>query len=176
MMCSTWTPMSRSAFPSYCPDGLSSKDFIAPTSFDFREGKCFKMGKTIGAVSFLQLAQELNDRMLADFLEMDSNITRSIFISGRLTRRRQSRASRSKITDLDKMKIEEQKRQSAPATIWTSSRPISLPSAARRSVCCRISRPAMRDCSCDYPHHEYGNQPPEARKCGVPDRRHCPKV
>ena len=36
----------------------------------------FKMGKTIGAVSFLQiLAPELNDRMLADFLEMDSNIT-----------------------------------------------------------------------------------------------------
>ena len=56
--------------------GLSTKDFIAPTSFDFREGKCFKMGKTVGAVSFLQiLAPELNDRMLADFLEMDSNIT-----------------------------------------------------------------------------------------------------
>ena len=33
------------------------------------------MGKTIGAVSFLQiLAPELNDRMLADFLEMDNNI------------------------------------------------------------------------------------------------------
>ena len=56
--------------------GLSSKDFIAPTSFDFREGKGFKMGRTIGAVSFLQiLAPELKDRMLADFLEMDSNIT-----------------------------------------------------------------------------------------------------
>ena len=51
--------------------GLSTKDFIAPTSFDFREGKCFKMSRTIGAVSFLQiLAPELNDRMLADFLEM----------------------------------------------------------------------------------------------------------
>ena len=66
----------RFSFDMVARTGLSTKDFIAPTSFDFREGKCFKMGKTIGAVSFLQiLAPELNDRMLADFLEMDSNIT-----------------------------------------------------------------------------------------------------
>ena len=66
----------RFSFDMVARTGLSSKDFIAPTSFDFREGKCFKMGRTIGAVSFLQiLAPELNDRMLADFLEMDSNIT-----------------------------------------------------------------------------------------------------
>lgn len=35
--------------------GLSTKDFIAPTSFDFRESKYFRMGKTIGAVSFLHI-------------------------------------------------------------------------------------------------------------------------
>ena len=57
-------------------DEVNSKVVIAPTSFDFREGKCFKMGRTIGAVSFLQiLASELNDRMLADFLDMDCHIT-----------------------------------------------------------------------------------------------------
>ena len=56
----------RFSFDMVARTGLSSKDFIAPTSFDFREGKCFKMGRTIGAVSFLQiLAPELNDRMLA---------------------------------------------------------------------------------------------------------------
>ena len=55
----------RFSFDMVARTGLSSKDFIAPTSCDFREGKCFKMGKTIGAVSFLQiLAPELNDRML----------------------------------------------------------------------------------------------------------------
>ena len=54
----------RFSFDMVARTGLSTKDFIAPTSFDFREGKCFKMGKTIGAVSFLQiLAPELNDRM-----------------------------------------------------------------------------------------------------------------
>ncbi len=137
----------RFSFDMVARTGLSSKDFIAPTSFDFREGKCFKMGKTIGAVSFLQiLAPELNDRMLADFLEMDSNITVNFHIRT-IDQAKAIKSIKSKITDLDKMKIEEQKRQSAPATIWTSSRPISLPSAARRSVCCRISRPAMRDCS-----------------------------
>ena len=57
----------RFSFDMVARTGLSTKDFIAPTSFDFREGKCFKMGRTIGAVSFLQiLAPELNDRMLAD--------------------------------------------------------------------------------------------------------------
>ena len=61
----------RFSFDMTARTGLSSKDFIAPTSFDFREGKVFKMGRTIGAVSFLQiLAPELNDRMLADFLDM----------------------------------------------------------------------------------------------------------
>ena len=85
----------RFSFDMVARTGLSSKDFIAPTSFDFREGKCFKMGKAIGAVSFLQiLAPELNDRMLADFLDMDSNITVNLHISARLIRRKPSRASR----------------------------------------------------------------------------------
>jgi UDP-galactopyranose mutase len=91
--------------------GLSTKDFIAPTSFDFREGKCFKMGRTIGAVSFLQiLAPELNDRMLADFLEMDSNITVNFHIRT-IDQAKAIKSIKMKITDLDKMKIEEQKKE-----------------------------------------------------------------
>ena len=47
------------------PTGLSVKDFIAPSSFEFRNGKEFGVGKKLGAVSFLQiLAPELNDRMV----------------------------------------------------------------------------------------------------------------
>lgn len=54
------------------PSGLSVKDFIAPSSFEFRNGREFGVGKKLGAVSFLQiLAPELNDRMLADFLDME---------------------------------------------------------------------------------------------------------
>lgn len=90
--------------------GLSTKDFIAPTSFDFSEGKCFKMGKTIGAVSFLQiLAPELSNHMLADFLGMDSNITVNFHIRT-IDQAKAIKSIKSKITDLDKMKIEEQKK------------------------------------------------------------------
>ena len=34
--------------------GLSTKDFIAPTGFEFREGRRFRMGGTLGSVSFLE--------------------------------------------------------------------------------------------------------------------------
>ena len=100
----------RFSYDMVARTGLSTKDFIAPTSFDFREGKCFKMGRTIGAVSFLQiLAPELNDRMLADFLEMDSNITVN-FLIRTIDQAKAIKSIKSKITDLDKMKIEEQKK------------------------------------------------------------------
>ncbi len=63
------------------PSGLSTKDFIAPSSFEFRTGKQFRMGKKYGAVSYLQiLAPELNDRMLADFLDMESSLIVSLHI------------------------------------------------------------------------------------------------
>lgn len=55
--------------------GLSTKDYVAPTSFVFKNGRDFQMGGTIGAVSYLQiLAPELTDKMLAEFLEMDCNL------------------------------------------------------------------------------------------------------
>jgi len=48
--------------------GLSTKDYIAPASFHFRDGRSFRMSTTIGAVSYVQiLAPELTDRLLADF-------------------------------------------------------------------------------------------------------------
>ena len=43
--------------------GLNTRDFIAPTSFKFGEGRYFRMGSTIGAASYLQIiAPELSDR------------------------------------------------------------------------------------------------------------------
>ena len=84
----------RFSFDMVARTGLSTKDFIAPTSFDFREGKCFKMGRTIGGGSANPRAGTPMTVMLADFLCDGTATSRSIFISGRLTRRRQSRASR----------------------------------------------------------------------------------
>ena len=92
------------------PSGLSTKDFIAPSSFEFRTGKQFRMGKTWGAVSFLQiLAPELNDRMLADFLDMESSLIVSLHIQS-VDQIKAIKTVKRKITDLDKSKIEEQKK------------------------------------------------------------------
>ena len=92
------------------PSGLSTKDFIAPSSFEFREGRSFKTGNKYGAVSFLQiLAPELNDRVLADFLDMESNLLITMHIQS-LDQVKAIKTIKRKITDLDKMKIEEQKK------------------------------------------------------------------
>lgn len=92
------------------PSGLSTKDFIAPTSFEFKEGRIFRMGKKFGAVSFLQiLAPELNDRMLADFLDMESSLIVNMHIQS-VDQVAAIKTVKRKITDLDKMKIEEQKK------------------------------------------------------------------
>ena len=92
------------------PSGLSTKDFIAPSSFEFRTGKQFRMGKKYGAVSFLQiLAPELNDRMLADFLDMESSLIVSLHIQS-VDQIKAIKTVKRNITDLDKSKIEEQKK------------------------------------------------------------------
>ena len=92
------------------PTGLSVKDFIAPSSFEFRTGKVFGMGQKIGAVSFLQiLAPELNDRMLADFLDMESSLIVTMHIQS-VDQAKAIKMVKRKITDLQKMTIEEQKK------------------------------------------------------------------
>ena len=92
------------------PSGLSVKDFIAPSSFEFRNGKEFGIGKKLGAVSFLQiLAPELNDRMLADFLDMESSLIVTMHIQS-VDQTKAIKTVKHKITDLQKMTIEEQKK------------------------------------------------------------------
>ena len=92
------------------PSGLSTKDFIAPGSFAFQNGRQFTMGSKTCQVSFLQiLAPELNDRLLADFLDMESNLVVSIHVQS-VEQTRAIKTIKRKITDLDRSKIEEQKK------------------------------------------------------------------
>ena len=92
------------------PSGLSVKDFIAPSSFEFRTGHYFSVGKRIGCASFLQiLAPELNDRMLADFLDMESSLIVTMHVQS-VDQVKAIKTIKRKLTDLDKMKIEEQKK------------------------------------------------------------------
>jgi type IV secretory pathway VirB4 component len=92
------------------PSGLSTRDFIAPSSFEFKDSRVFRMGKKLGAVSFLQiLAPELNDRLLADLLDMESSLIVNLHIQS-IDQTAAIKTIKRKITDLDKMKIEEQKK------------------------------------------------------------------
>ena len=92
------------------PSGLSVKDFIAPSSFEFRTGRSFGVGRRIGCASFLQiLAPELNDRMLADFLDKESSLIVSMHVQS-MDQVKAIKTIKRKITDLQKMTIEEQKK------------------------------------------------------------------
>ena len=92
------------------PTGLSTKDFIAPSSFEFKNGTTFGLGEKTGTVSYLQiLAPELNDRMLKDFLDMESSLIVSMHVRS-VDQVKAIKTIKRKITDLDSMKIQEQKR------------------------------------------------------------------
>ena len=90
--------------------GLGTKDFIAPTSFLFKSGKDFMMGDTYGVVSYLQiLAPELTDKMLAEFLDVDKNLIVTMHVQS-LDQLKAIKLIKSKVTDINRMKIEEQKK------------------------------------------------------------------
>ena len=99
------------AWSDLAKTGLSTKDFIAPTSFTFsKDGKTFRIGEYSGAVSFLQiLAPELTDRMLAEFLDLDDAVTINLHIQS-IDQAPAIRNIKRKMSDLQKMKIEEQKK------------------------------------------------------------------
>ena len=90
--------------------GMGTKDFVAPTSFVFKEGKTFQMGNTIGAASYLQiLAPELSDKMLAEFLDMNRNLIVNLHIQS-IDQMKAIKLVKNKVTDINRMKIEEQKK------------------------------------------------------------------
>ena len=100
----------RFEWPWLVPSGLSTKDFIAPSSFEFGDGRMFRIGEKYASVSFLQiLAPELGDRILADFLDMESSLVVSMHLKA-LDQADVIKTIKRRITDLDKTKIEEQKK------------------------------------------------------------------
>ena len=92
------------------PSGLSVKDFIAPSSFAFASSRHFRMGAKYGSVSFLNIiAPELNDRLLADFLEMDSSLVIGMYVKP-LDQMSAIKTVKRKLTELNATKIQEQKK------------------------------------------------------------------
>jgi len=92
------------------PTGLSTKDFIAPSSFDFRDRHSFGFGDKFGEVSFYNIiASDLNDRTLADLLSMESSLVVGLHIQA-IDQNAAIKNVKRKITELDEMKINEQKK------------------------------------------------------------------
>lgn len=90
--------------------GYTTKDFIAPSVFDFREKNSFKSGNVCGSVSFVDItASELSDSFLSDLLELDMTLYINLHIKA-VDRSEALRLVKRKITDIDKMKIDEQKK------------------------------------------------------------------
>ena len=92
------------------PSGAFHQGFIAPSSFRFGNARMFGLGGKYGAVSFLQiLSPELSDEMLADFLNTENGIVVNLHVQA-IDQGEAIKNVKRKITDLDAMKIQEQKR------------------------------------------------------------------
>lgn len=95
--------------------GLSSKDFIAPSSFSFKSGpelnatRYFKSSDRVGAVSYIKIfASDMEDRIISDMLNIDSNVWISIHGST-MDRAEALRLAKDQISSIDAMIINQQK-------------------------------------------------------------------
>ena len=95
--------------------GLSSKDFIAPSSFSFKSGpelnatKYFRTGDRIGAASYIKIfASDMEDRIISDILAIDSNVWISIH-ADTIPRDRALQLAKDNLTGVQAMIINEQK-------------------------------------------------------------------
>ena len=107
-------PGSRETFRFSWKDipqtGMGTKDYIAPDSFDFRDSRTFRIGRYWGAASYLQiLASELSDKLLAEILEMDAELTVTMHIQT-VDQLKAIKTIKRKISDIGRMKAEEQKK------------------------------------------------------------------
>ena len=107
-------PGSRETFRFSWKDipqtGMGTKDYIAPDSFDFRDIRTFRIGRYWGAASYLQiLASELSDKLLAEILEMDAELTVTMHIQT-VDQLKAIKTIKGKISDIGRMKAEEQKK------------------------------------------------------------------
>ncbi len=100
----------RFAWKDIPKTGMGTKDYIAPDSFDFRDSRSFRVGRYYGAASYLQImASELSDRLLAEILELDAELTVTLHIQT-VDQLKAIKTIKGKISDIGRMKAEEQKK------------------------------------------------------------------
>ena len=90
--------------------GNDVKDYVAPPGFDFRYPSRFKSGKMYGSVYYLDMvAPKFTDELLKNLLDIDDNITITLHMQT-YDSLKASRRLKGALSDIQKMKIEEQKK------------------------------------------------------------------
>ena len=171
-------PGSREAFRFSWKDipqtGLGTKDFIAPDSLDFRQSRTFRIGQYWGAVSYLQImASELSDKLLAEILELDAEMTVTMHIQT-VDQLKAIKTIKGKISDIGKMKVEE----GCPGRVrsrHSPARPHYLFQGCGGAPC-RPPVPQRENVPFDFYGSQYGPYPPAAGKRCVYRGRHRTEI
>ncbi len=129
--------------------GLGTKDYIAPDSFDFRHSRTFRVGQYWGAASYLQiLASELSDKLLAEILELDAELTVTLHIQtvDQLKGHQDHQGKNLRHRPHEGRGTE----KGCPGRVRSSRfcPPTSLPFPRTPPSCWPTSSPATRGCSC----------------------------
>lgn len=99
----SWADMAQS--------GLSTVNYILPTSFDFGTMKDrFRLGKMWGAAFYVSIAAaELSDELVSDLLNAEMPITLNLHVQP-MDQPRAIKKVKQALTDVNSMKIDEQKK------------------------------------------------------------------
>ncbi len=92
--------------------GLTAKDYISPSSMDFRNGYFFKLGSHYARSMFLQIQTEkLDEKLMNRILSVDHTLMVSIFAQS-MDQEKAVKHLKVALSNLDKNKIDEQKKAS----------------------------------------------------------------
>lgn len=98
------------SFKELSESGKSVKDYIAPPGFDFRFPSRFRTGSMYGCVSYLDMiAPRFNDELVKRLLDIDENLSLTMHMQT-LDPVKAIKMLKGVLTNIQKMKIEEQKK------------------------------------------------------------------
>ena len=105
-------PRRLTEYQTLIESGLSSKDMVSPMAMNFsKKGTFFKLNSTYNKIAYFEiLASEMSDTILADLTNLEEM---NMLVSFKISPMDQSEAVKfvkNKLTDIDSMKINEQKK------------------------------------------------------------------
>lgn len=104
------TILVNSKFKIQMEEKDKTKSYIIPNALDFTPKDCFRLGKELCTAShFIIMASELSDRMLSEILSLEENMYVSMHVQA-LDQVEAIKMIKRKNTDIDKMRIEENKK------------------------------------------------------------------